>query len=512
MDVLYLYLPLVLLVFYIITRYFLHKLQNLPPSPFLTLPLIGHLYLLKKPFHQTLSKISYQHGPVVFLWFGSLPILIVSSPSAAEECFTKNDIVFANRPPLLIGKYLGYNHTSLAWAPYGDHWRNLRRIASLEVLSSHRLQTLSHIRLEEVRTLICQLFRVSTESPDRTVDMKSALFELTFNVMTRMITGKRYYGENVENSEEAKRFQELLAEMTRVLPESQLLDFLPWMRWFGFRKVEENLIVIHEKRDKFMQNLIEEYRGMETKSLSAADRGRKKTIIEVLLSLHQEEPEYYTDDIIRSLMLVLLQAGTETTAGTMEWAFSFLLNNPEVLKKAQAEIDLCVGQDRLIDDFDVAKLPYLGCIINETLRMQPAAPLLIPHNSSDECMVGGFRIPRGTILLVNAWAIQHDPKIWVDPKKFKPERFEGLEGTTDGFKLMPFGSGRRGCPGESLARRVLGLALGSLIQCFDWENVREELIDMSEDIGFLTSKAQPLMAKCCLRPTMVNLVSNLNQI
>ncbi|CAK9182860.1 unnamed protein product [Ilex paraguariensis] len=249
MEVLYLYLPVVLLAFYVITQHFLRKLRNLPPRPFPTLPLIGHLYLLKKPFHQALAKVSYRHGPVVFLWFGSHPVLLVASPSTAEECFTKNDIAFANRPTLISGKYFGYNYTSLAWSPYGDHWRNLRRISSLEVLSSHRLQMLSHIRLEEVRTLIGRLFQVSTETPERAVGMKLALFELTFNIMTRMIFGKIYYGENVENSEEAKRFQDLIMATSRSISESQVLDFLPFMRWFGFGGTEEKLRVIHENRD-----------------------------------------------------------------------------------------------------------------------------------------------------------------------------------------------------------------------------------------------------------------------
>lgn len=203
----------------------------------------------------------------------------------------------------------------------------------------------------------------------------------------------------------------------------------------------------------------------------------------------------------------LLTAGTDTSAGTMEWAMSLLLNNPKVLKKAQAEIDNLVGHDRLIDETDLAKLPYLHCIINETMRMYPAGPLLVPHESSEDCLVGGFHVPRGTILLVNMWAIQNDPKIWEEPTSFKPERFEGFEGVRDGFKLMPFGSGRRGCPGEGLAMRIVGLALGSLIQCFEWERIGKEMVDMSEGAGLTMPKAQPLQANCRPRSAMVNLLS-----
>uniref|UniRef100_A0A5B6ZNC7 Uncharacterized protein n=1 Tax=Davidia involucrata TaxID=16924 RepID=A0A5B6ZNC7_DAVIN len=509
MDTLtYLYIPL-FLALYVLTHHFLHKLQNLPSTPFPTLPLIGHFHLLKKPFHRTLAKLSDRYGPVLLLRFGSRRVLVVASPSAAEECFTKNDIVFANRPRLLIGKHLGYNYTSMAWAPYGDHWRNLRRISSLEILSSHRVQMLSHIRVDEVRTLIRQLFRTSTENPDRTVEMKPAFFKLTFNSMMRMIAGKRYYGENVAEVDEAKRFQEIVAETSRLGAASSIGDFFPFMRRLGFKGREKELVALQQKRDRFMQDLIDGHRRMGADGTSPSTGMRKKTLIEILLSLHETEPEFYKDETIRSLMLVLFHGGTETSGGTMEWAMSLLLNNPEVLKKAQTEIDNCMGHDRLIDETDLAKLPYLRCIINETLRLHPVAPLLLPHESSEECMVGGFRIPRGTMLLVNLWAIQNDPKIWVDPTKFKPDRFEGLEGTRDGFKLMPFGSGRRGCPGEVLAMHMVGLALGSLIQCFDWERGSTEMVNMTEVTGFTIPKAQPLMVRCQPRRAMMNLLSQL---
>ena len=139
----FLYLP-ICLAFYVFTKHFLNRIHNLPPSPFPCLPIIGHLYLLKKPLYRTLSKIANRNGPVLFFKFGSHAVLIVSSPSAAEECFTKNDIIFANRPCLLFAKHLAYNYTGLSWAPYGDHWQNLRRIVSIELLSTNSLQLLRH--------------------------------------------------------------------------------------------------------------------------------------------------------------------------------------------------------------------------------------------------------------------------------------------------------------------------------------------------------------------------------
>ncbi|KAL4295990.1 hypothetical protein GQ457_12G018170 [Hibiscus cannabinus] len=495
----YLYIP-ILLVLYVFTKHFLNRIHNLPPSPFPCLPIIGHLHLLKKPIYKTLFEIATRYGPILFFKFGSRSVVVVSSPSAAEECLTKNDIVFANRPRLLIGKHLAYNYTGLSWAPYGDLWRNLRRISSIELLSTSRLQLLSSIRMDEVKTLMRKLIC----HQDEPVEFKRAFFELTYNVMMGLIAGKRYYDcENVEIMEEAERFREIQIEALELSSATNYGDFLPWLK---SSKLERRLIECGKKRDRFMQDLVEQHRR---KMRSDPKGERKKTMIEILLSLQESESEFYTDEIIKGLMIILLMAGTETSISTMEWALSLVLNHPQVLAKARTEILKTVGNERLIEESDLPQLPYLRCIISETLRMYPPVPTLVPHESSEECWVQGFRVPRGTMLMVNIWAIQNDPRIWEDPASFKPERFEGLEGARDGFKSMPFGAGRRGCPGEGLGLRIVGLTLGSLIQCFELSRNGNELVDMSAGTGFTMPKSQPLVAKCRPRPAMLNLLSQI---
>ncbi|GFP83725.1 cytochrome p450 81e8 [Phtheirospermum japonicum] len=491
--------PFILLALYSIIPHVINKIRNLPPSPFPSLPFIGHIYLLKKPFHRSLSEIARRHGPALFLQLGSRPVLLISSPSLVEECLGKrNDVVFANRPNLLNGRYFGYDYTSLSWASYGEHWRNLRRISSVELLSSHRLHMLAHIRADETVSLVRKLFHVTTEEPNKGLEIKSSLFEFMFNVLTRMITGKRYYGKNVENSKEAKLFEEISSETSRVALETNVVDFLPFMRWFGFGDVEKKLNCIQEKRDEFMQQVIDDNR-------KSSDEVKKKTMVQVLLDLQRSDPAYYTDETIKNLLLVLLQGGSSTSAIAIEWAFTLLLDNPETLKKAQAQIDAHVGHNRLITESDLAELPYLRHIILETMRLHPPVSILMPHLSSAACTVGGYKIPAGTMLLVNIWEIHHNPEIWADPEEFKPERFESVDGKKDlGFRFFPFGSGRRACPGENLGISNLGLGLGSLIQCFDWEKVGE--IDMTEGAGTTTPKVQPLLAKCSPRPFIRNFI------
>ncbi|GMH13631.1 hypothetical protein Nepgr_015472 [Nepenthes gracilis] len=492
-------------IIYAITKHLLNRIRNLPPSPALSLPIVGHLYLFKKPLHRSLAKISDRYGPIVYLRFGSRAVILVSSPSAIEECLTKqNDVAFANRPRLLGGKYSGYNHTSLVWAPYGEHWRNQRRIASAEILSSHRLQLLSEVRADEVCALVRRLLKLSTESEDQVVEMKSAIFGVTMNNMMRMISGKRCYGGD-EEDKEARRFQETVEQSSRMGGATNLGDFLPILRWLGVVGSEDKLKKLKEKKDEFVQGLIDEHRRMD-KEGSLSD-GKKAAMIDVLLSMQKQDPDYYTDEMIKSFLLSLFSAGTDTTVGTIEWALSLLLSHPNALNKAQCEIDERVGHDRLLEESD--NLPYLRCIINESLRMYPVAPLAVPHESWSDCNVRGHFVPRGTMMLYNIWAVHNDPKIWESPRQFKPERFAGLEGNRVGFKFLPFGVGRRSCPGEGLATRLLGLTLGSLIQCFEWSSVCREALDMREGGGISLVKLEPLQAKCSPRPSMKNLLSQI---
>ncbi|PWA54411.1 cytochrome P450 [Artemisia annua] len=470
-----------------ITKIALKKHQNLPPSPFPCLPILGHLYLVKSPLYRALGKLSERHGPILMLKFGTRRALLVSSLAAVEECLTTNDITFANRPHLLAGKHLGYDYTTLIWSSYGDHWRNLRRIASLELLSTHRLQTLNSVRAEEVRLLAKKVYQGAMK--DGTVEMKSI-----------------YYGASGEDVEETRRFKETLMETLVLMESTNISDYLPLWKWFGGRKLEKRMVALRDKRDGFMQGLLDEHKRKMV--VSNIGNEEKKNLIEVLLKLQETEHEYYNDEVIKGLMQVLLSAGTDTSNGTMEWMLSLLLNNPKALKKAQEEIDSYVGVHRLINESDISDLPYLRCIINETLRMYPPGPLVF-HESGKDCTVGGYNIPSGTMLLMNLWAMQNDPTIWEEPKKFKPERFEGLEGLRDGYKLMPFGAGRRRCPAENLAMRMVGLALGTLIQCFEWERTSDEMIDMTEGNGLTMPRAKPLVAKCKPREKMTKFLSQM---
>ncbi|XP_056164726.1 cytochrome P450 81E8-like [Syzygium oleosum] len=206
---------------------------------------------------------------------------------------------------------------------------------------------------------------------------------------------------------------------------------------------------VEQEAERVLTNLIEEHRASSKKG-----GGRSMdTMVDHLLSLQETQPEYYTDEIIKGLTMVMVVGGTDTSTTTMEWAMSFLLSNPNSLKRAAEELDSVIGQECLIDETDIAKLPYLQNIVSETLRLKPPAPFLVPHMSSEDCTIGGYNVPRQNTVFINAWSIHRDPNLWDDATSFKPERFEN--GDDGQFKFLPFGRGRRACLGEDMAQRVI---------------------------------------------------------
>ncbi|XP_078163874.1 (+)-piperitol/(+)-sesamin synthase CYP81Q2-like [Carex rostrata] len=500
------------IVFIVLVKFVLSYTTNkrkLPPSP-PALPFIGHLYLFKKPLHHALARISQKYGPITFLRFGPRPVLVISSRLLAEECFTTHDLALANRPQLPSAKRINENVgiIGIGAANYGPFWRSVRKIAAVELLSAQRLHASSDVRAREVQDMARRLFKSwktccmgsnGSDCPVKKLELKTSLFELSLNVLMITIAGKRFYGDNIEDLEETKRFREAVEEHFALSGASNIEDFVPVLRFLdlnGVMKKKRHLLKQHIEMSK---KLIEEHRT------NSADT--KKTMIAHLLELQRKDPEGYSDHIIQSISLSILLAGTDTSANTVEWAMANLLNNPEVLKKAAAEIDMHVGTERLIEESDMAQVPYLHCILSEVLRLYPGGPLLVPHESREDVTIGGYNIPSETMVLVNAYSIHRDPDIWEEPAKFKPERFENGKG--EGKWMIPFGMGRRRCPGEGLAMREVGLILGTLIQCFDWERTGNELVDLTEGSGLTLPKAVPLEAMYRPREAMIKVLSEL---
>lgn len=194
----------------------------------------------------------------------------------------------------------------------------------------------------------------------------------------------------------------------------------------------------------------------------------------------------------------LIIGGTDTTATTLEWAMSELIKQPHLMKMATEELDRVIGKERRVQESDFIDLPFIDSIIKETMRLHPAAVLLAPHLALEDCKVDGYDIAKGTTVFINTWSIGLDPDLWDDPESFQPKRFLGSDIDVKGhhFELLPFGSGRRMCPGYRFGLKTTRSLLGNMLQGFNWklhENVKIEDVNIEELYGLSTKRKFPLV-------------------
>ncbi|KAI3751112.1 hypothetical protein L2E82_22158 [Cichorium intybus] len=212
-----------------------------------------------------------------------------------------------------------------------------------------------------------------------------------------------------------------------------------------------------------------------------------------------------TRDRIKALILDFFTAATDTTAIAIEWTLVELINNPNVLEKARIEIDQVARNKRLVQESDAPNLPYIQAIIKESLRLHPPIPM-VSRKSIENVTIQGYDIPAGTMLFVNNWSIGRNAEYWETPLEFKPHRFldgDALKGSLDikgqSFKLLPFGSGRRGCPGINLAMRELLVVVAVLIQCFEWNVNGNQVLNTDERAGLTAPRAVDFVCVPSLR-------------
>lgn len=193
----------------------------------------------------------------------------------------------------------------------------------------------------------------------------------------------------------------------------------------------------------------------------------------------------------------MITAGMDTTVITVEWAMAEIVKNPRVQDKAQEELDRVIGSNRIITEADFPSLPYLNALVKEALRLHPPTPLMLPHKASASVKLGGYDVPKGSVVHVNVWAIGRDPSMWKNPLEFRPERFleEDIDIKGHDFRVLPFGAGRRVCPGAQLGIYLVMSMLGHLLHHFRWrlpEGVENENVDMGENPGLATFMSTPL--------------------
>ncbi|KAD4385511.1 hypothetical protein R6Q59_010559 [Mikania micrantha] len=467
-------------------------------------PIIGHLHLLSgsQVAHKVFGSMADKLGPIFTIKLGVHRVLVVCSSKMAKECLTTNDRAFASRPKAMATELMGYNYASVGLAPHGPYWRMIRKLIVLELTSQHRLQMLACIKVSEIKSSMMDIYRTwvtAAGSSERVVvDMKQWFGKLMVNMVVKMMFGN-HFSPDEQNGDQ---FLKAITRFAQLLGDFVPADFIPWIRWLDLGGYEMKMKKTALEMDAAINGWLEDHKKKRNyaSTLQVNESKDQEIFMAALLRRVEEAAKeelfgFNADDVVKSTCLSLFAASTDTTEATPTWALALLVNNPMVLKKAQEEIENHVGKDRNVEESDMSKLVYLQAIIKESMRLYPVVPLLIPHESTEDCIVSGNMVPKGTRLLINIWKIHHDPQMWITPFEFHPDRFLTSNKEVDvkgrHFELIPFGSGRRMCLGMPFALESLQLILASILHAFEFQNPSNEKINMTESFGLVNHKAGP---------------------
>ncbi|KAK8602265.1 hypothetical protein V6N12_052079 [Hibiscus sabdariffa] len=463
--------------------------SKLPPGP-RRLPILGNLLDLGDKPHRSLAKLSRVHGPVLSLQLGSLYTVVVSSEAMAKEVLQNQDLVFCNRTVVDAARACQFSEFGLVFIPVSPLWRTLRKVCAIHLFSTQKLDANQNLRREKIHELIGKVRKSSLEG--EVIDVGQAAFEATLNLLSNTILSMDLVDPN---SSLAQEFRTTVSHISHEIGTPNLADYFPLLRKFDPQGIRRRMTVHLEMLLTLFGNMFDE----RSESRKSKNSTASNDVLDTLIDIIEGGIEELDKTQITYLLLVLFAAGTDTTSNTIEWAMAELLRNPQVLHKAKKEMEQAVGKGKPIEESDINRLPYLQAVIKETFRMHPTAPLLVPRRASSDADLCGFKVPEGSQVLVNVWAIGRDPSKWENPDSFTPERFLGsnidVKGTD--FGLIPFGAGRRICPGLPLANQMLHLILGSLIKCFDWkleDEISPDEIDMEENFGITVKKTKTLRA------------------
>ncbi|KAJ1289371.1 hypothetical protein BS78_02G158800 [Paspalum vaginatum] len=481
--------------------------SKLPPSP-PPLPLVGHLHLIGRLPHRSLHELHLRYGGggggLLHLQLGRRRTLVVSTAAAAADLFRNHDLAFSSRPHNAAAHKQTYGSRNISFSPYGDHWRRAKKIAVVHLLSQRHVEAFEAVRQAEAAALVARTRRAAEAG--EAVVLKELLYGYTNSVVTRAAAGTA--------GTTAERLRQLMAHSATLVAGFQADDVLPDAAARVFRRatgLEKKIDDMNGEWDRFLSEIIAEHKEKKARPGQAGG-----DFLDVLLQLREDEGHHegfvLSDDGIKAIAKDMIAAATDTTAVTLEWAMAELVGNPRVMGKLQEEIARVVSGinttteelTTIIAETDLNRMAYLRAVVKEVFRLHPPVPLLLPRESMAAAAVQGgrYEVPAKTALLVNAWAIGRDPAAWDAPEEFRPERFllpaqaaaVDLKGTD--YQLLPFGTGRRICPGINFALPVLELALASLLRHFDWElpgGMRPEDLDMVEAPGLSTPPRAPLV-------------------
>ncbi|KAL6658697.1 hypothetical protein ACP70R_002737 [Stipagrostis hirtigluma subsp. patula] len=480
------------------TRSKKHLKTRLPPSP-PGLPIIGHLHLVGDRPHASLRDLAERHGDgsgLLLLRLGAVPNLVVSSPRAAEAVMRTHDHVFASRPQSAVLDILLQGSMDVAFAPYGDHWRQARKLVTTHLLTVKKVKSFTHPRYHEVRLAIAKIREAA--AIQAAVDMSDLLYSFTNDVVCRAVSGKFFRAEGRN-----QLFRELIGLNVELLDGFSVEDYFPWLAQFDLlmRVVCAKANKLQERWHELLDRLIDDHANKSTNLLEDAEKEQveETDFIDVLLSLQQEYG--LNRKQMKAILLDMFAAGTDTSYIVMEFAMAELMRNPSAMARLQAEVrtNTPEGQEMVMEE-NLGDMTYLKAVIKETLRLHPPVPLLLPRCSMVDCDIDGYTIPAQTRVIINTWAISRDSRFWDKAEEFVPERF--MAGSThkadfkgNDFQFTPFGAGRRICPGMNFGLATVEIMLANLIYCFNWElpsGLEKEDIDITDVFGLTMRRKEKL--------------------
>nr|QWK52239.1 cytochrome P450 705A1-1 [Isatis tinctoria] len=476
--------------------FFFKKQKNvfdLPPSP-PSFPIIGHLHLLfSASIHKSFQKTSSKYGPLLHLCIFNVPIVLVSSASVAYEIFKEHDMSVSSHGGIGIDECLVFGSSGFIKAPYGEYWKFMKKLITANMLGPQSLERSRGVRAAEIERFYRDLLDKSMKK--QSVEIGEEGLRLVNSILGKMSMGRVFSEEN--NEARVSSFSVEIAALTHKIFLAETLR-KPFEKFGISPPFKKEVMDVSYRFEELLDKIIVKYE-------EKVERHQGSELMDALLTAYRHQNAEYkiTRNHIKALLAELFLGAGDTSSKTIQWAMAEILNNPKILERLKEEIDSVVGKTRLIQETDLPKLPYLQAVIKESLRLHPPAPLF-PREFEQGCKIGGFYVPKGTSLIVNVYAMMRDLDSWKDPHEFKPERFLGKEEERREkvLNFLPFGAGRRGCPGSNLAYVLVGTAVGVMVQCFDWE-IEGGKVNMEEATGraFL-SLAHPL--KCTPLPRIIN--------
>ncbi|PUZ41924.1 hypothetical protein GQ55_9G542400 [Panicum hallii var. hallii] len=465
--------------------------RNLPPGP-RPLPLVGSLLDLGAHPHRSLARLASRHGPLMALRLGAVTTVVASSADAARDVLQRHDAALSARSVPDAARARAYDEHSVGWLPPGSpRWRALRKVCSAELFAPRRLDAHQPLRRDKVRRLASHVARLAREGAP--VDVGRAAFTTVLNLLSCAIFSADL--ADLDDRGASGAFKGVIEEFTVAVGVPNVADFFPVLAPLDPQRLRARIGRVFDKLHAIFDEQIE--RRVQER---VAWEPPKNDFLDLLLDYRgAEDGRGFGRQTLLSLFTDLFSAGSDTSAATVEWAMAELLQNPSSMAKSRDELAQVMGAKQEIEESDIGKLKYLQAVVKETFRLHPPAPLLLPRQAEAATEVRGYTVPRGARVLVNLWAIGQDPELWAEPEKFMPERFLEKEMDFRGkdFELLPFGSGRRMCPGMPLADRMVHLMLATLLHRFEWRlpaDVEKNGVDLSENFGTILGLATPLQA------------------